>query len=143
MPRARRSRSFSSKGAGRRRARPNVVNRLPRSSAAQHVDGRVDGCAPKVGGRQRNILDVSTSGQDAQEDGLQDVLGVGRIPGDAQGRAEYRLVVALVRSANPATGVVEGMGIGSSSIWVLAVVTSSASLTMTHEEADYYRGARN
>jgi hypothetical protein len=30
------------------------------------------------------------------------------------------------------------MGIGSSSICVLAVVTSSASPTMTHEEADYY-----
>ena len=30
------------------------------------------------------------------------------------------------------------MGIGSSSICVLAVVTSSVSLTLTHEEADYY-----
>ena len=30
------------------------------------------------------------------------------------------------------------MGIGSSSMCVLAVVTSSASLTMTHEEAEYY-----
>ena len=47
--------------------------------------------------------------------------------------------MALGSSANPASGVVEGMGIGSSSIWVLAVVTSSASLAMTHEEADYYR----
>ena len=27
---------------------------------------------------------------------------------------------------------------GNSSIWVLAVVTSSALLTLTHEEADYY-----
>jgi hypothetical protein len=64
--------------------------------AAQHVDGRVDGRAPEVGGRQLNVLGVSPPGQDAQEDGLQDVLGVGRIPGDAQGRAEYRFVVALV-----------------------------------------------
>jgi hypothetical protein len=30
------------------------------------------------------------------------------------------------------------MGMGSSSICVLAVVTSSVSLTLTHEEADYY-----
>ena len=56
-----------------------VVRRLRmKLPPAQHVDGRVDGGAPEVGGRQRNVLDVSTPGQDAQEDGLQDVLGVGR-----------------------------------------------------------------
>ena len=49
-----------------------VVNRFrTKLTAAQHVDGRVDGGAPKVGGRQRNLLDAST-GQDAQKDGLQD-----------------------------------------------------------------------
>ena len=69
--------------------------------AAQQVDGRVDGRAPEVGRRRRSGLDVSTAGQDAQEDGLQDVLGVGRVPGDAQGRAEYRLVVALVQLGKP------------------------------------------
>ena len=60
--------------------RPIVVDRLRvKLPAAQHVDGRVDGRAPEVGGRQRDVLDVSAPGQDAQEDGLQDVLGVGRI----------------------------------------------------------------
>ena len=46
--------------------------------------------------------------------------------------------MALVSSANPASGVVEIMGIRNSSIRVLAVGTSFASPTMTHEEADYY-----
>ena len=79
-----------------------VVNPLgTKLPAAQHIDGRVDGCAPEVGGRQRHILDVSTPGQDAQKDGLQDVLGVGRIPGHAQGRPEYRLVVALEQLGKP------------------------------------------
>jgi hypothetical protein len=35
-------------------------------------------------------------GEDAEEDGLQDVFGVSRNPGDAQGRAEDRCIVALV-----------------------------------------------
>jgi hypothetical protein len=82
--------------------RPIVVNRLgTKLPAAQDIDGRVDGCAPEVGGRQRNILDVSTPRQDAQEDSLQDVLGVGPIPGNAQGRTEYRLVVAVVQLGKP------------------------------------------
>ena len=75
--------------------------------AAQHVHGGVDGGAPEIGGRQRHVLDVSTPCQDAQEDGVQDVLGIGRIPGDPQGRAEYRFVVGWYSSANPACGVVE------------------------------------
>ena len=57
--------------------------------AAQEIHRGVDGCAAKVRGRQRNILDISTpvgtSGQDTHEDRLQDVLGVGRIAGDTQG----------------------------------------------------------
>ena len=100
---ARRSCSFSSDGGsdgGMRR--PIVVDRLGvNRPAAQQVDGRVDGRAPEVGRRQRRGLNVSTAGQDAQEDGLQDVLGVGRVPGDAQGRAEYRVVVALVQLGKP------------------------------------------
>ena len=56
--------------------------------AAQHVHGRIDGCAPEVGGGQGDVLDLFTPCQDAQEDGVQNVLGVGRIPGDPQGRAD-------------------------------------------------------
>src|SRR5688572_25084859 len=41
-------------------------------------------------------------------------------------------------SANPASGVVEVIGIGNSSICVLAMGTPSALPTLTHEEADYY-----
>src|SRR5262249_43063458 len=75
-----------------------VVDRFPaKLAAAQHVDGRVDGCAPEVGGPQLNVLNGYSSGEDAQEDGLQNVLGIGQIPGDAQGRAEDRLIVALVQ----------------------------------------------
>ena len=97
---ARRSRSFNSNGRldGNLR-RAIVVSRFRmKLAAAQHVDGRVDGCALEVGGRQGI---VSPPGQDAQEDGLQDVFCVGRIPRDAQGRAEDRLVVALVQPGKP------------------------------------------
>ena len=60
-----------------------VIDRLRmKLPAAQDVDGRVDGRAPEIGGRQRYVLDVPTQGQDAQEDGLQDILGVRRIPGE-------------------------------------------------------------
>ena len=69
--------------------------------AAEHVDGRVDGGSPEVGGRQRNLLELATLGHDSQEDGLQDVLGVGRIAGDAQGRAEHRLVMPLIQLGKP------------------------------------------
>src|SRR3954471_13551025 len=78
-----------------------VIRLGTKLTAAQHVDGRIDGGAPEVRARQRNILDVSTPGQNTNEDGLQDVLGVGRISGDAQGRAEYRLVMALVQLGKP------------------------------------------
>ena len=88
--------------------------------AAQILDRRVNGGASEVGGWQRKLLDVSALGEYPEEDGLQNVLGVGRISGDAQGRAEYRFVMALVNSsANPAT---------------------SAYLTLTHENAAYYMG---
>jgi len=71
---------------------------------------------------------MSPRGQDAQEDGLQDVLGVGRVPGDAQGRAEDRAGVALVQLGKPNQRSREVMAIGcSSAISGLAAVTSLAS----------------
>ena len=85
--------------------RPVVIDRLGMNRpAAQQVYGRVDGRAPEVGRRQRSGLNLSAAGQDAEKNGLQDVLGVGRVPGDAQGRAEHRLVVALVQLGKPNQG---------------------------------------
>jgi len=82
--------------------RLTVVNRLRTNLApSQHVQGGIDGGAAEVSPRQRHILDVSTPGQDADEDGLQDVLGVGRIAGDPQGGAEYSFVIALVQVGKP------------------------------------------
>ena len=82
--------------------RPFVVAGLRmKLPAAQDVDRRVNGGAPEVGGWQRKLLDLSALGQNAQEDGLQNILGVGRISGDAQGRAEYRFVMALVELGKP------------------------------------------
>ena len=107
-------------------------------AAAQHIHRCVDGCAAKVRGRQRNILDVSTPCQDTHEDRLEDVLGVGRIAGDTQRRAEHRLVMALVQLGKP-----RERGRGSHEDRQLVDGRAgcchlSASLTMTHEEAGYY-----
>ena len=68
------------------------------SAVHQAANGRVDGGALEVGGRQGGGV---VARQDAQEDSLQDVLRVGRVAGDAQGGAKHRLIVAFVERAKP------------------------------------------
>jgi hypothetical protein len=81
--------------------RPFVVAGLRvKLPAAQYVDRRVNGGAPEVGGWELK-LDLFTLGQYTEEDGLQNVLGVGRISSDTQGRAEYCFVMALVQLGKP------------------------------------------
>jgi hypothetical protein len=46
-------------------------------AAQAHINGGVDGCTPKEGGWQCDLLDVSTPGQRPHADCLQDILGVG------------------------------------------------------------------
>ena len=56
-----------------------VVGRLGADRPpAQEVDGRVDGRAPEVGRRPPGGLVVFAPGQQAEEHGLQHVLGVSR-----------------------------------------------------------------
>ena len=103
---ARRSRSFNRQRRLHRGVRRLiVVGRLGvKLPSAQQVDGRVDRGAPEVGSRLHDVFDISTPAQHAQEDGLEDVLGVGRTPGDAQRRAEDRLGVALEQLGKPQRG---------------------------------------
>ena len=75
-----------------------VVGRLGvNHAAAQKVDGRIDRCAPEVGRRPAADLVGVAPGHDPEEHRLQNVLGVSRIPGHAQGGAENHLVVPLVQ----------------------------------------------
>ena len=100
---ARRSCSFSSSGRSMAASRrPLVVEPLAVSRPApQQVNRRVDGRAPEVGRRDVERPLVFAPGKNAQKHGLQDVLGVSRISGDPQGRAEYRLVVPRVQLGKP------------------------------------------
>jgi small subunit ribosomal protein S20 len=68
-------------------------------TAAQDVDGRVDGGALEI--RRGQYGGFVSSRQDTQEDGLEDVFGVGRIARDTQGRPENRLGVAFVQRPKP------------------------------------------
>jgi hypothetical protein len=75
-----------------------VIGRLGADRpSAQEVDGRVDGRAPEVGRRPPSGLILFAPGQQAEEHGLQHVLGIGRTSRHAEGRAEHCLVVPLVQ----------------------------------------------
>ena len=88
---------------GLHRVQRSIVGRRLRAklAAAQHIYGGVNRGAAKIRGRQRHVLNLCTACEYTHEYRLQDVLRVGRITGNPQGRAEHRLVVALVQPGNP------------------------------------------
>ena len=123
--------------------RPIVVSRFSADcSAAEQVDGGVDGGAPEIGGRPLRGLVLLARGDHAEEHGLQDVLGVSRASGDPEGCAVHRLGVPLIQSGEirqPRRGshldAVAHLRAGSGHVVRLTRIDARAGRVLHREEA--------